>query len=85
MSQSGVRHIELSWFPLCYWQCLLIVLGRTGNRHPWIRTTAMQTRNVNLTDELDRFVTKEVTTGRYENTREVARRVAALGARRAEV
>jgi antitoxin ParD1/3/4 len=33
----------------------------------------MPTRNVNLTAELDRFVTKKVKTGRYENASEVVR------------
>ena len=33
----------------------------------------MPTRNVNLTDELDRFVLKKVKTGRYENASEVVR------------
>jgi antitoxin ParD1/3/4 len=33
----------------------------------------MPTRNVNLTDELDRFVLTEVATGRYENASEVVR------------
>lgn len=33
----------------------------------------MPTRNVNLTDELDRFVTKKVSSGRYENASEVVR------------
>jgi antitoxin ParD1/3/4 len=33
----------------------------------------MPTRNVNLTDQLDRFVTKKVKTGRYENACEVVR------------
>jgi antitoxin ParD1/3/4 len=36
-------------------------------------TTAMPTRNVNLTDQLDRFVAKKVKTGRYENASEVVR------------
>jgi len=36
-------------------------------------TAAMPTRNVNLTDELDRFVAKKVKTGRYENASEVVR------------
>jgi antitoxin ParD1/3/4 len=31
------------------------------------------TRNVNLTDELDRFVLSKVKTGRYENASEVVR------------
>ncbi len=31
------------------------------------------TRNVNLTDELDRFVLEKVATGRYENASEVVR------------
>jgi putative addiction module CopG family antidote len=33
----------------------------------------MSTRNVNLTDELDRFVLAKVKTGRYENASEVIR------------
>ncbi|MGA2409854.1 MAG: type II toxin-antitoxin system ParD family antitoxin [Candidatus Binataceae bacterium] len=33
----------------------------------------MPTRNVNLTDELDRFVAAKVATGRYENASEVVR------------
>jgi antitoxin ParD1/3/4 len=37
------------------------------------RVSVMPTRNVNLTDELDRFVAKKVKTGRYENASEVVR------------
>ena len=33
----------------------------------------MPTRNVNLTDELDRFVLQKVESGRYENVSEVVR------------
>lgn len=33
----------------------------------------MPTRNVNLTDELDRFVLTKVKSGRYENASEVVR------------
>lgn len=33
----------------------------------------MPTRNVNLTNELDRFVLKKVKSGRYENASEVVR------------
>jgi len=33
----------------------------------------MPTRNVNLTDKLDRFVLKKVESGRYENASEVVR------------
>ena len=33
----------------------------------------MPTRNVNLTDELDRFVLKKIESGRYENASEVVR------------
>lgn len=33
----------------------------------------MPTRNVNLTNELDRFVAKKVKSGRYENASEVVR------------
>jgi antitoxin ParD1/3/4 len=35
--------------------------------------TAVPTRNVNLTDELDRFVLDRVKSGRYENSSEVVR------------
>jgi antitoxin ParD1/3/4 len=37
------------------------------------RSVAMPTRNVNLTDELDRFVLTKVESGRYENASEVVR------------
>jgi antitoxin ParD1/3/4 len=33
----------------------------------------MPTRNVNLTDELDRFVLKKIESGHYENASEVVR------------
>jgi antitoxin ParD1/3/4 len=33
----------------------------------------MPTRNVNLTDELDRFVARKIKAGRYENASEVVR------------
>jgi antitoxin ParD1/3/4 len=33
----------------------------------------MPTRNVNLTEELDRFVASEIESGRYENASEVVR------------
>ena len=33
----------------------------------------MPTRNVNLTDELDRFVAKKIKSGRYENVSEAVR------------
>jgi antitoxin ParD1/3/4 len=33
----------------------------------------MPTRNVNLTDELDTFVSKKIESGRYENASEVVR------------
>ncbi len=33
----------------------------------------MPTRNINLTDELDRFVLRKVKSGRYENASEVVR------------
>ena len=33
----------------------------------------MPTRNVNLTDELDRFVSSKIESGRYENASEVVR------------
>ena len=37
------------------------------------RTATMPTRNVNLTNELDRFVAKKVKTGLYQNASEVVR------------
>jgi antitoxin ParD1/3/4 len=37
------------------------------------RASGRPTRNVNLTDELDRFVAEKVKTGRYENASEVVR------------
>src|SRR5258708_1293222 len=37
------------------------------------RRRAMPTGNVNLTDELDRFVARKVKAGRYENASEVVR------------
>jgi len=37
------------------------------------RAAAMPTRNVNLTNELDRFVARKVKSGRYENASEVVR------------
>jgi antitoxin ParD1/3/4 len=45
----------------------------------WFQSQANQegavvpTRNVNLTDELDRFVLKKIKSGRYENASEVVR------------
>jgi antitoxin ParD1/3/4 len=39
----------------------------------WKRRPAMPTRNVNLTNELDRFVLTKVESGRYENASEVVR------------
>jgi antitoxin ParD1/3/4 len=37
------------------------------------RAAAMPTRNVNLTNDLDRFVAAKVKSGRYENASEVVR------------
>src|SRR5450432_742032 len=37
------------------------------------RIATMPTRNVNLTDELERFVVSKVESGRYENASEVVR------------
>src|SRR5271166_5230095 len=37
------------------------------------RAAAMPTRNVNLTNDLDRFVARKVKSGRYENASEVVR------------
>src|ERR1019366_2008354 len=41
--------------------------------HPFERSGDMPTRNVNLTEELDRFVLTKVESGRYENASEVVR------------
>ena len=38
-----------------------------------LRATIMPTRNINLTDKLDRFVATKVKSGRYENASEVVR------------
>ena len=46
-------------------------LGSKSNRQ-W-RSSTGPTRNVNLTDELDRFVLAKVESGRYENASEVVR------------
>lgn len=40
---------------------------------PIAERTAMPTRNVNLTDELDSFVLDKIESGRYENASEVVR------------
>jgi antitoxin ParD1/3/4 len=48
----------------------MVFQSRTGP-HP--EGAAMPTRNVNLTDELDRFVLKKVESGLYENASEVVR------------
>jgi antitoxin ParD1/3/4 len=40
---------------------------------PVMERPPMPTRNVNLTDALDRFVAKKIKAGRYENASEVVR------------
>jgi antitoxin ParD1/3/4 len=37
------------------------------------RDDAMPTRNINLTDQLDRFVERQVSSGRYSNASEIVR------------
>jgi antitoxin ParD1/3/4 len=51
------------------------VLAQTmGNRRILnVRGIIMPTRNVDLTDELDRFVSEKIESGRYENASEVVR------------
>ncbi len=44
---------------------IAIELRETGN--------AMPTRNINLTDQLDRFVERQVSSGRYSNASEIVR------------
>jgi antitoxin ParD1/3/4 len=58
--QNCIFHIGKSEFD---WQALLIA----------DTIDVMPTRNVNLTDELDRFVLAKVKSGRYENASEVVR------------
>jgi antitoxin ParD1/3/4 len=43
------------------------------SNYPFHQVKAMPTRNVNLTPELDRFITTRVKQGRYENASEVVR------------
>lgn len=38
-----------------------------------LESSAMPTRNVNLTDQLDQFILSKVKSGRYENASEVIR------------
>src|ERR1700694_4299915 len=48
--------------------------GRIGlGKHPSGRSATVPTRNVNLTDELDRFVLAKGKSGRYENASEAVR------------
>jgi antitoxin ParD1/3/4 len=55
-----------------YWQSLPTLYD--GLEIPPIeRDDAMPTRNVNLTDELDRFIAQKVKSGRYESASEVVR------------
>jgi antitoxin ParD1/3/4 len=39
----------------------------------YVKEITMPTRNVNLTDELDTFVSEKIESGRYENASEVVR------------
>jgi antitoxin ParD1/3/4 len=47
--------------------------GTIEPNFPTGRNAVMPTRNVNLTEELDRFVLTKVESGRYENASEVVR------------
>src|SRR5664279_5020529 len=55
----------------------LAIFANRGTTDPQFtsmeRAAAMPTRNVNLTNELDRFVARKVKSGRYENASEVVR------------
>jgi antitoxin ParD1/3/4 len=53
---------------LCQWR-----YNEPQNASLLRRFAGMPTRNVNLTDKLDRFVAKTVKSGRYENASEVVR------------
>src|ERR1022692_2975704 len=56
-----------------YWQSLPTMLRWEPQSHRTDRSGAMPTRNVNVTEELDRFVLAKVESGRYENASEVVR------------
>src|SRR5438309_7014649 len=58
-----------SWLLATFANRAMMVSKFTSTEGP----VTMPTRNVNLTDELDRFVAKKVKTGRYENASEVVR------------
>ena len=49
------------------------VTKRQNQNRNGMKGCVMPTRNVNLTEELDRFVHKKVRSGRYENASEVVR------------
>jgi antitoxin ParD1/3/4 len=50
-----------------------ILANFANQRYIEFRRSLMPTRNVNLTPELDRLVTKRIKSGRYENASEVVR------------
>ena len=56
-----------------YWQSLPTLLSFISQQNPQRGANTMPTRNVNLTNELDRFVAAKVKSGRYENASEVVR------------
>jgi antitoxin ParD1/3/4 len=51
----------------------LAIFATPDTLHLGSQEEAMPTRNVNLTDELDRFVSSKIKSGRFENASEVVR------------
>src|SRR6267143_3155286 len=67
--KSSRNSFACRWLLANFANCAMMVSKFTSTERP----ATMPTRNVNLTDELDRFVAKKVKTGRYENASEVVR------------
>ncbi len=71
MSLCSIGNLALP-HSFMYWQSLPTMLG-SGEHLDHEKERIMPTRNVNLTEELDRFVLTKVRSGRYENASEVVR------------
>src|SRR6267143_5880606 len=67
--KSSRNSFACRWLLANFANCAMMVSKFTSTEGP----ATMPTRNVNLTNELDRFVAKKVKTGRYENASEVVR------------
>jgi antitoxin ParD1/3/4 len=62
-----MRHHRQVTYPIDCWLAIFDKSSRIG------REEAMPTRNINLTDHLDRFIERGVATGRYGNASEIVR------------